>query len=177
MSGEAVPAKVTGIAGAPGIAIGTAVVVSPSADLYSVPKRQAENRRKELRAFKEALDCVRADIQAVADNLGTELSPEDHALFDVYLGILDDSTIGAEVAGLIKAGQWAQGALSQVMIEHIRHFERMEHSYLKERAVDVKAEVIRMILIFVTRGCGGVWRCLQALVMTFQGNPPMPRLG
>ena len=51
---------------------------------------------------------------------------------------MDDSTIGAEVVGLIKTGQWAQGALSQVMIEHIRHFERMEHSYLKERAVDVK---------------------------------------
>ena len=40
--------------------------------------------------------------------------------------------------GLIKEGHWAQGALSKVMIEHIRHFERMEHSYLKERAVDVK---------------------------------------
>ena len=138
LSGEAAPAKVIGVPGAPGIAIGTAVVVSPTADLYAVPKRQAENRRKELRAFKSALDSVRADIQAVADNLGTELNPEDHALFDVYLGILDDSTIGAEVASLIKAGQWAQGALSQVMIEHIRHFERMEHSYLKERGVDVK---------------------------------------
>ncbi len=138
LAGEGVPAKVAGVPGAPGIAIGIAVVVSPSADLYSVPKRQAENRRKELRAFREALNSVRADIQAVADNLGSELSPEDHALFDVYLGILDDSTIGAEVAGLIKAGQWAQGALSQVMIEHIRHFERMEHSYLQERAVDVK---------------------------------------
>jgi phosphotransferase system enzyme I (PtsP) len=137
MAGEGA-AKITGIAGAPGIAIGTAVVVSPSADLYTVPKRLAVNRRGELRAFREALDCVRADIQAVADNLGTELSPEDHALFDVYLGILDDSTIGAEVASLIREGQWAQGALSQVMIEHIRHFERMEHSYLKERAVDVK---------------------------------------
>ena len=45
----------------------------------------------------------------MADNLGTELNPEDHALFDVYLGILDDSTIGAEVASLIRAGQWAQG--------------------------------------------------------------------
>ena len=66
------------------------------------------------------------------------MSPEDHALFDVYIGILSDSTIGAEVASLIKAGEWAQGALSQVMIQHIRHFERMEHSYLKERAVDVK---------------------------------------
>jgi phosphotransferase system enzyme I (PtsP) len=137
-SREGASARVSGIPGAPGIAIGTAVVVSPSADLYTVPKRRAENRRRELRAFREALDCVRADIQMVADNLGSELNPEDHALFDVYLGILDDSTIGAEVAGLIKAGQWAQGALSQVMIEHIRHFERMEHSYLKERAVDVR---------------------------------------
>ena len=138
LAGEGGSAKVNGVAGAPGIAIGTAVVVSPSADMYAVPSRQSSDRRKELRAFKQALDCVRADIQVVADNLGTELSPEDHALFDVYIGILDDSTIGTEVAGLIKAGEWAQGALSQVMIEHIRHFERMEHSYLQERAVDVK---------------------------------------
>jgi len=137
LSGAA-PAKITGVPGAQGIAIGTAVVVSPGADLYSVPPRKAENRREEVRAFREALDGVRKDIQAVSDNLGGELSPEDHALFDVYLGILDDSTIGAEVVSLIKAGEWAQGALSQVMIEHIRHFERMEHSYLKERAVDVK---------------------------------------
>ena len=138
LAGEGAPAKISGVPGAPGIAIGTAVVVSPIADLYAVPPRKGEDRRVEVRAFREALECVRKDIQAVADNLGGELSPEDHALFDVYLGILDDSTIGAEVVGLIKAGEWAQGALSQVMIEHIRHFERMEHSYLKERAVDVK---------------------------------------
>jgi phosphotransferase system enzyme I (PtsP) len=134
----ATPAKITGVPGSAGVAIGTAVVVSPGADLYSVPARAAQDRRKEVRAFREALQSVQEDIQLVADNLGAELSPEDHALFDVYLSILDDSTIGAEVVGLIKAGQWAQGALSQVMIEHIRHFERMEHSYLKERAVDVK---------------------------------------
>ncbi len=138
LAGAGAPAKISGVSGAPGIAIGTAVVVSPIADMYAVPQRKAQNRRQEVRAFREALQSVVVDIQAVADNLGSELSPEDHALFDVYLGILDDSTIGAEVVGLIKAGQWAQGALSQVMIEHIRHFERLEHSYLKERAVDVK---------------------------------------
>jgi phosphotransferase system enzyme I (PtsP) len=137
-AGAGAPAKISGVPGAPGIAIGTAVVVSPGADLYAVPQREARDRREELRAFREALQSVREDIEAVAANLGSELSPEDHALFDVYLGILDDSAIGVEVVSLIKAGQWAQGALSQVMIEHIRHFERMEHSYLKERAVDVK---------------------------------------
>ncbi len=136
--GTATPTKVNGVPGAPGVAIGSAVVVSPVADLYTVPRKTVEDRRAELQAFRSALNRVRADIQAVADNLGGQLSREDHALFDVYLGILDDSAIGREVVTLIRGGEWAQGALSQVMIEHIRHFERMEHSYLKERAVDVK---------------------------------------
>jgi phosphotransferase system enzyme I (PtsP) len=130
--------KIQGIAGAPGIAIGRAVVVSPEADLYAVPQRTTDDRRGEIRAFKKALKAVRADIELVAAQLSSQLNPEDHALFDVYLRILDDATIGAEVASRIKAGEWAQGALSQVMIEHIQHFERMEQSYLRERAVDVK---------------------------------------
>jgi phosphotransferase system enzyme I (PtsP) len=130
--------KIKGIAGAPGIAIGEVVVVSPEADLYSVPQSTTKDRLAELRAFKKALKAVRGDIELVAKQLSTELKPEDHALFDVYLRILDDATIGAEVASRIKAGEWAQGALSQVMIEHIQHFERMEQSYLRERAVDVK---------------------------------------
>jgi phosphotransferase system enzyme I (PtsP) len=135
---DGVSAKIIGIPGAPGIAAGQAVVVSPEADLYAVPKRKTDNRRAELRAFRHALVAVRNDIEQVAAQLSTQLNPEDHALFDVYLRILDDATIGAEVASRIKAGEWAQGALSEVMIEHIRHFERMEQSYLRERAVDVK---------------------------------------
>ncbi len=130
--------RIVGIAGSPGIGIGTGVYVSPTADLTAVPSRQSTNRKEELRAFRAALSRVRDDIEVVAENLRDELSPEDHALFGVYLNILDDSTLGGEVAALIKAGEWAQGALSQVMIKHIRHFERMEHSYLRERAVDVR---------------------------------------
>ncbi|MEO1081389.1 MAG: phosphoenolpyruvate--protein phosphotransferase [Pseudomonadota bacterium] len=130
--------RISGVPGAQGVGLGTAVVVSPVADLYTVPRQHSDDRRGELRAFKRALAQVRIDIESVAESLRDKLSPEDLALFDVYLGILDDSTIGGEVAGLIKAGQWAQGALAQVMVEHIRHFEAMEHSYLRERAVDVK---------------------------------------
>ena len=130
--------RIGGVPGAPGVAIGTAVVVAPMADLYAVPPQASDDRRGELRAFKKALAQVRADIEAVAESLRDKLNPDDLALFDVYLGILADSSIGSEVAARIKAGQWAQGALAQVMIEHIRHFEAMEHSYLRERAVDVK---------------------------------------
>ena len=131
-------AKFTGIAGAPGIAIGQVVIVSPVADLYAVPRRKAKSRRQELRLFKKCLKLVRADIEEVESKLSDQLPPEDRALFDVYLRILDDSAIGFEVAALIKAGEWAQGALSQVMIKHIKGFERMHESYLRERAVDIK---------------------------------------
>jgi phosphotransferase system enzyme I (PtsP) len=131
-------ARLSGVAACTGIGIGVAAWVSPHADLQTVPSRQATDRRAELAAFREALAAVRADIQQVAENLKGELGPEDNALFGVYLNILDDSTLGGEVASLIKSGEWAQGALSQVMLRHIRHFERMEHSYLRERAVDVR---------------------------------------
>ena len=146
--------RIQGIAGAPGVAMGRAVVVSPEADLYAVPQHRTDNRRGELHAFKRALLAVRGDIEAVAGKLSTRLSPGDHALFDVYLHILDDATIGAEVASRIKAGEWAQGALSQVMIKHIQHFERMEHSYLRERAVDVKDLGTRVLAYLQTADKG-----------------------
>jgi phosphotransferase system enzyme I (PtsP) len=130
--------RIVGVAGSPGIGIGEGVFVSPTADLAAVPSRKAVNRKAELRAFRAALARVRDDIEIVSDNLKHELSTEDHALFGVYLNILDDSTLGGEVASLIKSGEWAQGALSQVLLKHIKHFERMEHSYLRERAVDVR---------------------------------------
>ena len=130
--------RIRGIAGAPGVAIGRVAVLSPVADLYAVPQQKTSDRLGELRAFKKALQAVRGDIELVANQLSSQLNEEDHALFDVYLRILDDATIGTEVASRIKAGEWAQGALSEVMIEHIQHFERMEQSYLRERAVDVK---------------------------------------
>ena len=131
-------ARLSGVAACSGIGIGIAAWVSPHADLQTVPPRESLDRRAELKAFREALASVRSDIQQVAENLEEELGPEDRALFGVYLSILDDSALGGEVAALIKAGEWAQGALSQVMLRHIRHFERMEHSYLRERAVDVR---------------------------------------
>lgn len=145
IAGAAVTERINGIPGAPGIAIGYPVLMSPGADLYTVPQRQADNKRAELRAFRLALKRVRQDIELVSDNLRGQLSAEDHALFDVYLGILDDSVLGKEVVSLILQGNWAQGALSEVMIRHIRHFEAMEHSYLQERAVDVKDLGTRML--------------------------------
>lgn len=141
-------AKFVGISGAPGIAIGKAVVISPPADLYAVPRRRAEDPEKELRFFHECLQAVREDIKKLGSKLSTRLAPEEQALFDVYLRMLDDNALASEVDEKIREGEWAAGALSSVVIKHVRTFESMEDAYLKERAADVK-DLGRRVLAYL----------------------------
>ena len=127
-----------GIAGAPGVAIGRSVVVYPLADLDAVPDRSSENIDDDIASFEAAIDSVRKDIQTVGDRLSKQLRPEEQALFDVYLGMLDDNALAGEVTSQIKAGKSAQSALKNTISEYARHFEMMNDAYLSERAVDIK---------------------------------------
>jgi len=130
-------ARFTGSPGAPGIGLGTAYVLNPAADLHSVPDRKIDTPDTELALFEQALDAARSEIRRIGEQLDSELSPEEMALFDVYLNMLDDNALGAEVRNRIHEGQWAQGALRQVIMQYVGHFQRMEDTYLRERATDI----------------------------------------
>ena len=127
-----------GIPAAPGVAIGRAVVRSPPADLDAVPDRVTDDVTVELLTFDRAIADVRGDIERLRDQLADELPPEELALFDAYTMMLADNAIAGEVRSAIRRGQWAQGAVRQVTEQHIRKFEQMENSYLRERATDVR---------------------------------------
>lgn len=137
--------KFIGVAGAPGIAIGRAEVVMPKADLASVPSKRCYDIAEELEFFNRCLASVRSDMRRLGKRLATELPPQEQALFDVYLAMLDDNALGQEVSALINQGEWAQGAVSQVIMQHVRTFEKMEDLYFKERAVDVKDLGLRVL--------------------------------
>ena len=127
-----------GVAGAPGVAIGHSVVIFPTADLDVVPDREAEDIPSEVKLFETAIHSVRKDIQQVGQRLASQLRPEEQALFDVYLGMLDDNALAGEVIRLIKEGKSAQFALRKVIKDYVSHFEMMSDAYLQERAVDIK---------------------------------------
>ncbi|MNF50325.1 Phosphoenolpyruvate-protein phosphotransferase [compost metagenome] len=131
-------AKFVGVPGSPGAAVGTAVVMLPPADLDVVPDKTITDIDAELGLFKTAIEGVRADMRTLSAKLATQLRPEERALFDVYLMMLDDAALGSEVTTVIKTGQWAQGALRQVVTDHVNRFELMDDAYLRERASDVK---------------------------------------
>lgn len=127
-----------GLASAPGIGIGTAVVVSSPADLYAVPRRMTDNIPGELEQFHNALDSTKGDLRNVRADLSGKLNTEELALFDVYISMLEDTSLGGEVITLINDGLSAQSAWSQVIIAHLRTFSQMDNPYLSERAADVR---------------------------------------
>ena len=127
-----------GVAGASGAAIGTGVLLFPPADLSGVPDREAEDIEAEVSQLETALMRVRSDVRALGERAKGRLGPEEQALFEVYLRMLDRQALGGEFIAKIREGHWAQGALRIVIEEHINNFEMMDDAYLRERAADVR---------------------------------------
>lgn len=128
----------TGLAGASGAAIGTGVLLFPPAELDAVPDRPAEDIEDEVQRLEAAVEQARTEIRDLGERARDSLGVEEQALFEVYLRMLDQHALAGEMVERIRDGNWAQGALRQVIQEHVGNFERMEDNYLRERAADVR---------------------------------------
>ena len=140
-----------GLPAAPGVVIGRARVIMPPADLDSVPDRTCESIDEEKQVFLAALRAVREDIRAVGLKLANRVSAQEQALFEAYLQMLDEESLGAEVLKHIEEGQWAQGALAFVVKRHVKYLEKVEDSYLRERAADIR-DLGRRVLSYLQAG-------------------------
>ncbi|MFA5959031.1 MAG: phosphoenolpyruvate--protein phosphotransferase [Tatlockia sp.] len=136
---EPAPMALTGVGSVPGIGIGTAVVVYPVADIDAVPRHYVDSVEEEIATFFEALQSARDDMQRLSKRMKNTVAEDEHALFDVYLRILDKDSLGAEVELVIRHEQIsAQAALATVIKKHVQQFESMEDDYLRERASDFR---------------------------------------
>ncbi|MEW6353529.1 MAG: phosphoenolpyruvate--protein phosphotransferase [Pseudomonadota bacterium] len=135
-----------GLPGAPGIAIGTAVVIYPATDLNAIPDRKVGDVETEVSAFRDAVTKVKTDIEHLRTRLGQALPAEDLALFDAYLQMLRGESLVGKTVARIRAGNWAPGALRETIFEHTRAFEAMGDAYLSERASDVRDLGLRLLV-------------------------------
>lgn len=136
---DAVQIALTGIGSVPGIAIGTAVVIYPPADIDAVPRNTVEDMDGEIAIFYEALATARDNMHRLGRRMKSSLDEDEHALFDVYLKILDKDSLGAEVVHEIRNEKLsAQAALASVIKKHVLQFENMKDDYLRERASDFR---------------------------------------
>lgn len=142
-----------GVAGSPGVAIGTVKVIYPPAELELIPDRAvaAEHIEQEVVRLENALMSVRTEVRRLGERVAGQLRPEEQALFDVWLRMLDKGALGGEIAAKVRAGNWAEGALREVVGTHVESFRRMEDAYLRERAADVRDLGLRVLLQLQSR--------------------------
>ncbi|MGB3610989.1 MAG: phosphoenolpyruvate--protein phosphotransferase [Cellvibrio sp.] len=145
---KAAQAKFVGVSGAPGIAIGEAVVITPPADLRSVPYKACTDVEAELAFFQRCLMSVREDIKALGEQLRSRINREEQALFDAYLAMLDDASLAREVTERIRSGTNASYAWAEVILEHENTFNSMNDPYLRERATDLR-DLGRRVLAYL----------------------------
>ncbi len=129
---------INGIAGSPGIAIGTASVIFHETDLQSIPGKKIEDVANECKRFQAAVGHVIDDLAAIRDQLGEQVPAETRMIFDAYIMMCSSGLLQDNVLDLIKAGEWAPGALKQTIREFSNSFAEMEDEYLSERVVDVQ---------------------------------------
>lgn len=131
--------SLSGIGSVPGVGIGTAVVIYPPADIEAVPRRMTDDPETEVMVFYEALQATRDEMQRLSRRMKSSIAENEHALFDVYLRLLDKDGLGIEVEHVIRSEQLsAQSALASVIKQHIFQFENVKDDYLRERASDFR---------------------------------------
>lgn len=128
----------TGVPSSPGIVIGNVALVAEFVSIEAVPIRKSNQPKREMKKFRAALEAVKDEMKKVSTALKTQLNASELALFDVYVSLLDDQSLGGEVAALIDEGYTAQSAWGQVIRDHVRQFECMEDAYLRDRAFDIE---------------------------------------
>lgn len=130
--------RFVGIACAAGIAIGPGFAIAPAVDLAQIGYSKSADIHAERVRFNKAIRSLRSELAATRQNLSSELRPEELALFDVYVGILEDEAVGGKVLAKIHDGETAVSAVASTMRSYVQHFQQMDDGYLRERAADMR---------------------------------------
>ena len=135
---ETCDAMHSGIPGAPGVAIGHGVVVFPMFDLDAIPDREPDNVEEEIELLESALAAAQEDFRLLGERLTLHVPEEERALFEAYERLLDHDSLGVEIIAEIRCGNWAQGALRNVIKTHVERIASLEDAYLSDRTTDIK---------------------------------------
>ena len=136
---------VKGVAGAPGMAIGVALVLNRGVDLESVPNKKATDIASELSSFREAVRKVCEELTQQAEQMRASLPEEECALFLAYAQMLSGGSLIDDTERSINAGNWAPSSWRDTVEQHAYVFAQMEDRYLAERANDIRDLGLRVL--------------------------------
>jgi phosphotransferase system enzyme I (PtsP) len=136
---------IRGVAGAPGMAIGVAMVLNRGVTFESVPNKKTGDIDGELQSFREAVRKVCEELMVQADKMRESLPEEECALFLAYAQMLSNGSLIDDTEKGIESGNWAPSSWRDTIEQHAYVFAQMEDRYLAERANDIRDLGLRVL--------------------------------
>ncbi len=141
--------KLQGIPASPGIAVGYVHLLRW--EVPDVPQRtlQDEDVAAELERFASAIDRAKVRVQHVRERVEKSAGPEEAAIFDVQLSVLDDAELQRSVKEMVGQKMSAEKAFDLVMLEWRNRFSRHASQMLRERVGDLTDVHIRVLSLLL----------------------------
>lgn len=137
----AISCTLNGIAGAPGMKMGYAVVINDGVSLHNVQDKKIHGNEEivqQIGLFDIAVEQVKEQLIEQAKSLREILPAEECALFEAYAQMLDNGSLIEDTLQRIQDGSWGPAAWRKTIDEHAAVFDAMEDEYLAERANDIR---------------------------------------
>lgn len=103
----------------------------------------------EIAHLHAAFERTRERLRHIRARTEAQAGPEEAAIFDVQLGILDDHELTANVTALIRQNLGAEKAFDIVLLEWRQHFGRHTSPMLREKVGDLTDVHIRVLSILL----------------------------
>jgi len=127
-----------GIAVSPGVVIGEALVMDNEG--FRIPRRfvSRDAVEDELERLDKAIAAGAAEIARHRDAVSQELGKKYGEIFEAHLQILKDSRLHSDLEEMICQRHYSpEYAVSRTLRRYAQVFQRLESSYLAERANDI----------------------------------------
>ncbi|MBD1575346.1 phosphoenolpyruvate--protein phosphotransferase [Vibrio sp. S11_S32] len=137
-----------GLAASRGIAIGKMWWDDTHPDLSKVAPASSLDIEYDQEWLALAVEQAIADFRRMRKRFDSELNKDTLAIFELYIHLLHDPMLKADLNRQIEQGDRADWALRQVIELYAKRFATMSDPYLRERANDIK-ELGHRLLFFL----------------------------
>ena len=130
--------KLQGIAVSPGVAIGEALVMDNEG--FRIPRRfvTRDTVVDELERLDKAIAASATEISKHRDAVALELGEQYGAIFEAHLQMLQSVRLRSELEEMIRQRHYSpEYAVSRTLRRYAQVFQKLETSYLAERATDI----------------------------------------
>ena len=130
----------------------------------------------EVQRLHDAIERARERLRLLRSRAEVQAGPEEAAIFDVQLSILDDAELTSSVEALIRQNLGAEKAFDLILLEWRQHFARHSAPMLRERVsdlTDVHIRVLSMLMNLPDHDPVDVPRGSHAILVTHDLTPSL----